>query len=189
MIIKRLNIFLTWKQSDQILTDKVKSEISQIPYKMPEEFDKFIDKENQILYNEVKRQMSKPEKALEFIESWLKFDIVGIEAKQNTLNLLKDFSTTRSGIVLKDNRVEYTNNDYDFEKHYPLGQEFSLICEVPKIKNWYGKILQKSTEIEIVIDTQKVTRLEGEFKFLFTIYFQHQKLVFGNGISVIPYDG
>lgn len=184
MIIKGLDIFLTWNQSDQILTERVKSKISKIPYRFLDEFDKYIKTKDQILYNEVKRQMLRPERALEFKESWLKFDITGIEAKQNVYNLLSGYSLTRNDIILKDNRIEYAQNDYEFEKFYPLGKVFSFIYKVPKIKNWYGKELQKSIDIEIEIDSQKVTRLEGEFKSLFTIYFKHQKLIFGRGVSV-----
>lgn len=184
MIIKGLDIFLTWNQSEQILTEKVKSKISKIPYKLPEEFDNYIKAKDQILYNEVKRQMLRPERALEFKENWLKFNITGIEAKQNVYNLLSGYSLTRNEIILKDNRVAYTQNDYEFEKIYPLGKVFSFIFKVPTIKNWYGKVLQKSIDIEIEIDSQQVTRLEGEFKSLFTIYFKHQKLIFGSGVSV-----
>lgn len=188
MIIKGPDIFLTWAQSEQILTDKVEREISEISFKMPQEFDKFLRRKNQIVYDELKRQMLKPEKAIEFKESWLKFDIVGTEARQNTFNLLQGFNTRENLIKLKGNRIAYTGNDYEFDKFYPLGQVFSMVYEIPEIKNWYGKKIQKSTEVDIMIDTRKVTRISGEFKFLFTIYFQHQKIIFGNGISIITYE-
>nr|CCF99602.1 hypothetical protein VIS_S18BNA50033 [uncultured Flavobacteriia bacterium] len=99
--------------------------------------------------------------------------------------MINDFCTRN--IYTKTKELDHNSSSRidSYNNFYPLGKRFYLVYKIPELKNWYGKKIQNSSEVEILIDTLEVTRLKGEFKSLFTIYFNDKKLIFGRGLSIM----
>ncbi|CAD0002307.1 hypothetical protein [Flavobacterium salmonis] len=190
MIIEGLNIFITWDQYKILLNDNVREKLDNLQPIDPDNVKKVFKEKNKILFDAIETRYRNKENALEFLNSWMKFDIEGKEAKENAWNLLNDYCREKDYTYLKDNRsfdeqlrADCLGNSYTY---YPLSKKFSLIYHIPERKNWFGKIIQFSSEIEILIDTDKITRIEGEFKFIFKIHTLEYEYIFGRGLSIIP---
>ncbi len=88
MIIKGLNIFLTWNQYSSLMTNEVREKINELPSIDLTNINKVLNQKNKILFDEVEARFRNKKNATEFLNSWMKFDIVDEEASSPKFLLL-----------------------------------------------------------------------------------------------------
>lgn len=192
MIFKKenLRIYLNWDNHiklENIAREKMPESPLWISKSINPNSKEYSEKMD-IYYDEILRiKENEPEL---FKKSWQNIELAREKAQQNTWNLLNDYCKLNGNAQLRDKRSfeHRLKSDYlgDSYGHFPMGKTFSLILTIPEETNWYGKRVRSKFDIDIVVDTEKVTKINGINDMQFSIYTLKQKLEFGNKITIIP---
>ena len=185
-----ISVFLSWDIQNR-LEEIARTEMENDPIWIVNSINhssKEYSEKMDIYYSKIRDFRDKyPER---FEKEMVKLNLIGKKAQENCWRLLNEYCKRNSLAYLVDNRPfeNQLQSDYqgDSYGYYPLGRKFSLVYKIPELKNWYGKKIQNDTEIKIMIDTKKVTKITGEFGFLFTIFTSEREYIFGRGLSILP---
>lgn len=165
-LIENIPVFLTRKKYSElreaVLKDKdaIWRTVSMI------QGNKETDEKNNLMY-EMLIKMHREDKA-KFLLEWYSFDLINEEASQNIWDLLNDFSAYYGYSYLKDYRdfSDKLKDDHSGENYlYPMGKVFSFNHFVKPAKWWWKyRYRMKGRSIELLIDINKVRRMNGNLK-------------------------
>jgi len=184
-IIENIPIFLPHKKYNE-LREEVSKDKSPMwrTSSMIQGHAEAEEKNNLMYLLLIKRYIEDKDK---FLHEWFSFDLIGEEASLNVWDLLYDFSSYYGYSYLKDFRdfSDKLEADYSGELFlYPMGKEFSFNHFVKPQKWWWKyRYKMKGRSVELIIDTQKVIRIDGNLKD-FTIHFNDSFVKISTNIKV-----
>lgn len=100
-----------------------------------------------------------------FKEQFVKFSLVGEDARYDVFDLLYDWCSLSKLGWIKDNRnaVDKLISDYEGENlSYPAGKVFHIVVKAISHNSFINRLFSSSSkEVRVEINTQKISRLEG----------------------------
>lgn len=184
-IIDSYPVFLTHKKYSELRKEvsKDKSRMWRISSRM--QGTKETEEKDNLMYDLLFKKYNEDKD--KFLENWYSFDLLGEEASLNVWDLLYDFSSYYGYSYLKDFRdfLEKMEADHSGELYlYPMGKVFSFNHFVRPSKWWWKyKYKMKGRIIELIIDTNKVSRINGNLKD-FYVQFNDSLVRFHTSVQV-----
>jgi hypothetical protein len=181
-IINKKPVFLTWER-DNKLREQVYGLDNVISSRIVQTGEK--NKDHKIFREELNRKYK--ESPSNFVTEWVKFDLIGEDAKYNVWDLVYDYTCYyRCGYTLdgrdekRDANIDYSGDNY----YFPQGKIFILNHYVEAGK-WYWKYTGKfkGRTVKTVIDCMKVERIIGDLS-RFLIVFDNYSIECGETFEV-----
>lgn len=129
----------------------------------------------------------------EFLEQFVNINLKGVEAKENTYalisNFIKDselnFRLEEGNTKFTFDKLMYKNCDEEYGDYFPKGKCFYLthfsplhVSNLQKLINYFKGGNSKQFDIvKLIINTEKILKIEGCFGYVFRIYFDNNQIM------------